>query len=650
MTWYIGLFFWIQVLGQPEWRFGFEDTWSHLTALMTTAQKQTLLEKLTYLVESQPGHCDINFPALNGGWKGMQPNQGDAIDFKNSDQAVCLLQKYGFRMMWNLRINAPWASAGNPSCYGSGDCAPDDNHVKDLYDFISALIERYDGDGILDMGYETPSDSSDDLILPIQFYLMTGEIEFMGPSPPPPNGKYGDESTLHFWTDSMDQLLKTHRIVYQAIHDADPTGNSRLISSGGVLWDLYSDFPDYPEIEGPTVQSRLLGNNNHSVSYTESFNRLKQILTSFGDDTDGVECDYIGWHPHMPWREIDQTFRFIRKYAGDKPIYVDDMWCNIFPIDHEDAPGNALFTKKALQKEGDFPNALVSSYAALKQGLMQDDPEVVAWYYARHARTLVKAFVSVFGYGAERACISGIADIWEDKLNLMSTMALEFKKKPGYYTYRLMVDLLYDFTEVQELILSSDPKTRVYLFQRPRGEIYVGWSETGAGPPDLDYTIPNGEFISLPVQADQVLQTQIISNLDHLIPETDVLPVSQNSLNIQLGYSPVFLEPISPSSIQSLKMNPFLKRFMPVSVTPNPFNPATTIRYELSEASQVMLNIRNSRGQRVWHMDLGIQEPGAHHIQWQGRCDRDQKLSSGIYILQFNLKNRILHHKMILIQ
>jgi len=83
---------------------------------------------------------------------------------------------------------------------------------------------------------------------------------------------------------------------------------------------------------------------------------------------------------------------------------------------------------------------------------------------------------------------------------------------------------------------------------------------------------------------------------------------------------------------------------------PNPFNSATTILYALSKTSHVILNIYNSRGQRVRYIDPGIQEPGAHHVQWNGHGERDQKLSSGIYILQLYLNDRIVHQKMILIQ
>ena len=42
------------------------------------------------------------------------------------------------------------------------------------------LVGRYDGDGVMDMGHTTPNDTNDDLIIPIQFYVFVGEVEFTG--------------------------------------------------------------------------------------------------------------------------------------------------------------------------------------------------------------------------------------------------------------------------------------------------------------------------------------------------------------------------------------------------------------------------------------------------------------------------------------
>ncbi|HLE84989.1 MAG TPA: hypothetical protein VJG13_11660, partial [Thermoanaerobaculia bacterium] len=515
----------LALLGAPlaaeaplDWRFGLEDTWAQLGGLLAPADAETLAAKMAALTAAQPAGGDVNVNGLAGGWAQMQAAAGAPIDFSQSDALVRLLQRHRFSMLWNLRVNAPWASAANPACYGFASlpgpsCAPDAAHEDDLYDYIRAVVERYDGDGEDDMGAETPGDPTDDLEAPVRFYLMTGEIELAGATPPPTGG-YGDAATNHFWTDSIENLLRTHRIVYRAIHDADPSGATRLVSSGGVLCDLYADFPDWPAVEGPTVQARLAGANNHGASYVESHARLVEMLESFGDDSDGVEADYVGWHPHMPWREIEQTFAFIRAHAGAKPIYVDDMWANLFLQDRADAPGNTLFTGGGAAIEGDFPNPFIPTYAALRAGVLLN-PAVRDWYHARAARQLVKAYAAAFGEGAERVSFSGNADFTLDRLlgitgflNLMGTLGEGFAEKPAYWIYRMLVEKLHDFTCASELAVSADPRTRVYRFERPRGPLWIGWSETGGAPPGLDYDLPTGETVSFPVGVVELLRTR----------------------------------------------------------------------------------------------------------------------------------------------
>lgn len=224
----------------PDWRFGFEDSWGQIEAFLNAEQRGQLLATMTEVTASQRSGGDVNVNGLAGGWHGMQPNSSDPISFARADAVVQALQTHRFSMLWNLRINATWAKAGNATCYdtsSNSDCAPGPDFEDDLRRYIDAIVERYDGDGIRDMGFETPLDTSDDLTKPVRFYLMPGEVEFAGGTPPPQGG-YGDAATNHFWSDSMDNLLRTHRLVYQALHAADPAGNTALISSGGVFWDL----------------------------------------------------------------------------------------------------------------------------------------------------------------------------------------------------------------------------------------------------------------------------------------------------------------------------------------------------------------------------------------------------------------------------
>lgn len=70
---------------------------------------------------------------------------------------------------------------------------------------------------------------------------------------------------------------------------------------------------------------------------------------------------------------------------------------------------------------------------------------------------------------------------------------------------------------------------------------------------------------------------------------------------------------------------------------PNPFNPDTTIGYELAESADVTLQIYNVVGQVV--RTLIAAEPqsvGRYQVRWDGMDDRGMPVSSGIYFYQIS--------------
>jgi hypothetical protein len=64
---------------------------------------------------------------------------------------------------------------------------------------------------------------------------------------------------------------------------------------------------------------------------------------------------------------------------------------------------------------------------------------------------------------------------------------------------------------------------------------------------------------------------------------------------------------------------------------PNPFNPETTIKYQLPESADVKLEIRNVVGQLVRTLVAEHQSAGRYTVQWDASNDNGQQLSSGVY-------------------
>jgi len=64
---------------------------------------------------------------------------------------------------------------------------------------------------------------------------------------------------------------------------------------------------------------------------------------------------------------------------------------------------------------------------------------------------------------------------------------------------------------------------------------------------------------------------------------------------------------------------------------PNPFNPETTIQYNLAESADVTLQIYNVVGQVVRTLVAERQSAGRYRVSWSGMDDRSVPVSSGIY-------------------
>jgi len=69
---------------------------------------------------------------------------------------------------------------------------------------------------------------------------------------------------------------------------------------------------------------------------------------------------------------------------------------------------------------------------------------------------------------------------------------------------------------------------------------------------------------------------------------------------------------------------------------PNPFNPSTTISYQLPQASEVTLEVYNMLGQKVRTLVSDRIAAGSHLAVWDGRNDNGAEVGSGIYFYRFH--------------
>jgi len=83
---------------------------------------------------------------------------------------------------------------------------------------------------------------------------------------------------------------------------------------------------------------------------------------------------------------------------------------------------------------------------------------------------------------------------------------------------------------------------------------------------------------------------------------------------------------------------------------PNPFNPATTISYQLSAVSSVNLSIYNLLAQKIRTIVNERQLPDSYQVKWDGKNEAGMPVVSGVYIYRLQSGIGVQTKKMILMK
>jgi len=83
---------------------------------------------------------------------------------------------------------------------------------------------------------------------------------------------------------------------------------------------------------------------------------------------------------------------------------------------------------------------------------------------------------------------------------------------------------------------------------------------------------------------------------------------------------------------------------------PNPFNPTTTLRFDLPEVSSITLTIYNMLGQKVRTFDYQNTSAGYHSVTWNATNDYGDPVGAGVYLYQLQTKDFVKTRKMVLLK
>jgi photosystem II stability/assembly factor-like uncharacterized protein len=87
-----------------------------------------------------------------------------------------------------------------------------------------------------------------------------------------------------------------------------------------------------------------------------------------------------------------------------------------------------------------------------------------------------------------------------------------------------------------------------------------------------------------------------------------------------------------------------------LQATPNPFNPQTTLVFELPRAGAVELKIFDARGRHVRRLLQNELSEGRHQVRWDGRNDSGQSMATGVYLVEARFSGAASVTKVVLVR
>ena len=169
----------------------------------------------------------------------------------------------------------------------------------------------------------------------------------------------------------------------------------------------------------------------------------------------------------------------------------------------------------------------------------------------------------------------------------------------------------------------------------------VGYEE---GVASVDITVDNQEFYDSGY-ADGVASVDSSAIYDSGF--TDGVASVDITVDNQASYDEGYADGVASCDSSSAAVKDFNtpKAYSLVQAYPNPFNPTTTIEYEMPQNGNVNVSIYNINGELVEKLVDGYKNTGKYSIQWN-----PQNMSSGQYFYQISVDDFVQTKKMVLLK
>ena len=294
-------------------------------------------------------------------WGNIEPERG-RYEWRPFDALVEEYQSAGLtHLQVLLSAESPWASRRPPKGLDRGDHFPKDEFLDDYVRFVTAVVERYDGDG---------TDDAPGLLAGIHEWGV--EREFTG-----------------FWPGSADDYIRLLRLAAPAIRAADPQAPILLVAILAI--DVFDAGPAAGSAE---VERRW--------ATTPSFRKSRAEIEAILAACDAY--DVVDFHSLGDYTEIPATAEWLRetgrRLGCERPIWVGDAFSMSVLVGFGDPFGIVaprVFAPAAVEQR----DAVIAALEAVgdRSASAAGREAAVAWLRAELARGVVRKAVAAAGEG-----------------------------------------------------------------------------------------------------------------------------------------------------------------------------------------------------------------------------------------------------------
>jgi hypothetical protein len=183
----------------------------------------------------------------------------------------------------------------------------------------------------------------------------------------------------------------------------------------------------------------------------------------------------------------------------------------------------------------------------------------------------------------------------------------------------------------------------------PLDNVYLVWTDTrnGASNPDIYYAERKGGVWQPDVSlvgagTDTTNSVQHLPAITHDGTGTAFVAWSDERLPATFGKNREVFYKVGSGIVTSVETTerPILSRLL--RNYPNPFNPATTIRFTLDRDAETSLKVYDVHGRLVRTLLDSYVAAGEREVAWNGKDDAGKGVASGVYFLRLEAAGRFL--------